>query len=435
MYTGANRVDMINIVQGLGVGICVLDMDMRIRYVNDWYVHVFGDDTGKYYYERCGYEPGIHDRISMSFEQNKPVTIVQTMRGKDGRKFDATLSIMPLVDSFDKTFAAIEIVQDVAAYTSIINEIKNILTNEQINAHFGIYVQDNDGKLAIIDQAPILPTFDLPYETDLLGPPPVIFGRFEEHRECISGISELSKVTEELTQSNTELTDLIRTRDDALNTVAHELRNPITAIHAYAEMLHGERFGSLNEKQRNALAKILKNSDNITYLINDILDVSKIRSGKLTLNLEEVDITGMIDEIVGNIRSLADKKNISLDVDRGGMLLAKIDHDHVSRSVINLIDNAIKFTPEGGCIRVTARDVRDVIEIAVSDNGIGIAADKLTRVFEEFEQAGYHEGTGLGLAIVKKIAELHHGLLEIQSEEGIGSTFTIILPKGGLVEN
>ncbi|MCK4812114.1 MAG: ATP-binding protein, partial [Methanosarcinales archaeon] len=118
-----------------------------------------------------------------------------------------------------------------------------------------------------------------------------------------------------------------------------------------------------------------------------------------------------------------------------GMLLAKIDHDHVSRSVINLIDNAIKFTPEGGCIQVTARDVRDVIEIAVSDNGIGIAADKLTRVFEEFEQAGYHEGTGLGLAIVKKIAELHHGLLEIQSEDGIGSIFTIILPKGGLVEN
>ncbi len=117
------------------------------------------------------------------------------------------------------------------------------------------------------------------------------------------------------------------------------------------------------------------------------------------------------------------------------MLSAKIDRNQVSRSVINLIDNAIKFTPEGGCIRVTAKDVRDVIEIAVSDSGAGIAADKLALVFEEFEQAGYHEGTGLGLAIVKKIAELHHGLLEIQSEEGIGSIFTIILPKGGLVEN
>ena len=435
MYTGANRVNMINIIQGLGVGICVLDMDMRIRYANDWYVHIFGDDIGKYYYERCGYEPSIHDRISMSFEQNKPVTIVQTMRGKDGRKFDATLSIIPLVDSFDKTFAAIEIVQDVVSYTKISNEIKNILTEEQIDAHFGIYVRDDEGGLAIIDQAPIESTFDLPHETDLLGPPSVIFGRFEEHRECIAGISELSKVTEDLAQSNTELTDLIQARDDALHTVAHELRNPITAIHAYTEMLHGERFGSLNEKQKGALAKILKNSDNIAYLINDILDVSKIRSGKLTLNLEDVDITEMIDEIVGNIQSLADKKNIRLDVDRSGMILAKIDRNQISRSVINLIDNAVKFTPEGGCIQVTARDVRDVIEIAVSDSGTGIAADKLTLVFEEFEQAGYHKGTGLGLAIVKKIAELHHGLLEIQSEEGIGSTFTIILPKGGLVEN
>ncbi len=435
MSTGVSRVDLISIVQGLGVGICVLDTDMRIRYVNDWYAHVFGDDAGKYYYERCGYEPSIHDRISMSFEQNKPVTIIQTMRDRDGRKFDATLSIMPLVDSFDKTFAAIEIVQDVAAYTRMSNEIKNILTDEQINAPFGIYVQDDDGRLAIIDQAPIQPTSNLPYETNLIGPPSVLFGRFEEHSEDAVGISELSKVTEDLAQSNTELTDLIRARDDALSTVAHELRNPITAIHAYAEMLHGERFGSLNEKQKGALAKILKNSDNIAYLINDILDVGKIQSGKLTLNLEEVDITGMIDEIVGNIRSLADKKNISLDVDRKGMLSAKIDRNQVSRSVINLIDNAIKFTPEGGRIQVSARDVRGVIEIAISDSGTGIAADKLALVFEEFEQAGCYNGTGLGLAIVKKIAELHHGLLEIHSEEGIGSTFTIILPKGGLVEN
>jgi signal transduction histidine kinase len=426
---------MTNIIQGLGVGICVLDTDLRIRYVNDWYVHIFGDDIGKYYYERCGYEPSIHDRISMSFEQNKPITIVQTMRGKDGRKFDATLSIMPLVDSFDKTFAAIEIVQDIVSYTNMSNEIKNILTEEQINAHFGIYVRDDEGKLAIIDQAPIESAFDLPYETDLIGPPAVLFGRFEAHRECITGISELSKVTEYLAQSNTELTDLVKARDDALHTVAHELRNPITAIRAYAELLHDERFGSLSEKQKGTLAKIIKNSDNIAYLINDILDVSKIRSGKLTLNLEEADIPEMIDEIVGNIRPLADEKNISLDVDLSDVPSVKIDRNWISRSIINLIDNAIKFTPGGGRILVTTRDARDVIEIAVSDSGIGITADKLTCVFEEFEQAGYHRGTGLGLAIVKKIAELHHGLLEVQSEEGEGSTFTIILPKGDLIEN
>ncbi len=426
---------MTNIIQGLGAGICVLDTDLRIRYANDWYVHIFGDDIGKYYYERCGYEPSIHDRISMSFERNKPITIVQTMRGKDGRTFDATLSIMPLVDSFDKTFAAIEIVQDIVSYTNISNEIKNILTEEQIDAHFGIYVQDDAGKLAIIDQTPIESAFDLPYETDLIGPPAMLFGRFEAHKECISDVSELSQMTEDLAQSNTELTELIKAMDDALHTVAHELRNPITAIHAYAELLHGERFGSLSEKQKSAIAKIITNSDNIAYLITDILDVSKIRSGKLTLNLEEANIPEMIDEIVGNIRSLADEKNIRLDVDLSEVPSVKIDRNWISRSVINLIDNAIKFTPEGGRILVTTRDARDVIEIAVSDSGIGIAADKLTRVFEEFEQAGYRKGTGLGLAIVKKIAELHHGLLEAQSEEGKGSTFTIILPKGDLIEN
>ncbi|HIE30961.1 MAG TPA: PAS domain-containing sensor histidine kinase [Methanosarcinales archaeon] len=426
---------MISIVQGLGVGICVLDTDLRIRYVNDWYAHVFGDDIGKYYYVRCGYEQSIHDRISVSFEEKKPITIVQTMCGRDGRKFDATLSIMPLVDSSDKTFAAIEIVQDIVSCTDMTNRIRNILTEEQIGAPFGIYVQDDEGRLVIIDRAPIESISDLPHETELIGPPSVLFGRFEEHRESIVGISELSKVTEDLAQSNTELTDLIRGRDDVLNTVAHELRNPITAIHAYAEMLHSERFGRITEKQKNALAKIIKNSDNIAYLINDILDVSKIRSGKFTLNLEEVDITEIIDEIVGNMRSLADEKKIHLEVDLCDVPSTNVDRNQISRSVINLIDNAIKFTPESGRILVTARDTGDVIEIAVSDSGIGIAADKLTRVFEEFEQAGYQRGTGLGLAIVKKIAELHHGLLEIQSEEGKGSTFTIVLPKGDLFEN
>jgi signal transduction histidine kinase len=103
--------------------------------------------------------------------------------------------------------------------------------------------------------------------------------------------------------------------------------------------------------------------------------------------------------------------------------------------VINLLDNAIKFTPGGGDIRVTTMNKGAVVEIAVSDNGVGIPAGKQPTIFEEFEQAETHQGTGLGLAIAKKIVEMHQGLIELKSVEGSGSTFTVILPVGGVVDN
>ena len=428
-------VNIADMMKGLGTGICVLDQDMRIRYANSWYEQVFGDDIGKYYYEICGHKPDIHNMIIESFEQNKSTTVVQTVCDKDGRTFDAALSIIPVVDSSGKRFAGVEVVKDAASYTDINNKIRHILSEKDIDAPFGIFIRDEKGEIISVDQLHIETDPGLPHEADLIRSPPVLFGRFEEYKACPVDLSGLRETTDDLAQSNIELTNLVRSRDDVLNTVAHELRNPITAIHVYAELLHDERLGDISEKQRNALLKILKNSDRITYLINDMLDISKIRSGKIILNPEEVDVTGMINEVMDNMRSLADEKNIHLESDLCDLPPVEIDRNLIGRVVINLLDNAIKFTSEGGHIMVATRDAGDVIEITVSDNGIGIPADKLATIFEEFEQARYHKGTGLGLAIAKRIVEMHHGLIEVESVEGAGCTFTIILPKGDVFED
>lgn len=427
--------DIGDMVRGLGTGICVLDPDMKIRYVNLWYAQVFGDDIGKYYYEICGHKPAIHNTILESFEQNRSTTVVQTVCDKNGRTFDATLSIMPVVDSSGKRFAGIEVVKDAASYAEINNRIRDILSERDIDAPFGVFMRDEEGEIISVDQLHIETNPGLPHEVDLIRSPPVLFGRFEEHRAYPVDISGLREMTDDLAQSNIELTNLIQSRDDVLNTVAHELRNPITAIHVYAELLHDERLGDISEKQRNALLKILKNSDRITHLINDMLDISKIRAGKIILNPKEVDITEMINEAMDNMRSLTDEKNIRLKSDLPDLPAIEIDRNLIGRVVINLLDNAIKFTPKGGQILVATRDTGDTIEIAVSDNGIGIPADKLTTIFEEFEQARYHKGTGLGLAIAKRIIEMHHGLIEVESVEGAGCTFNIILPKGDVFEN
>ncbi len=438
-------------LRGFGTGICVLDPDLRIRYTNDWYVNAFGDDTGKYYYELFGYKPAIHDRILKLFEDDKPMTVLQNVRDVVGNEFDVTLSVIPLADSSDTRFAAIEIVQDVTSHAETDNKIKILLSKMGADradcacadsASFGIFIRNKEGEIASIDLLNTATESDLAQgvqdmrdvqEMNVIGPPSVLFGRFEERSTSPVDVSGLSEITEELAQSNLELASIIKSRDDVLNTVSHELRNPMTAIHAYAELLRDEKLGEINEKQRNALLKIVRNSDRIIALVSDMLDISKIRSRKMALNVSSVDINEMIDEITDNMQSLADEKNIHLSSDLpdpSDLPAVKLDSNLMTRVLINLLDNAIKFTPEEGNVTIAVRDCKSTIEISVSDNGIGIAEESLASIFEEFSQAKYHKGTGLGLAIAKKIVEMHHGLLEVTSVEGRGSTFTIILPKG-----
>jgi two-component system phosphate regulon sensor histidine kinase PhoR len=180
-------------------------------------------------------------------------------------------------------------------------------------------------------------------------------------------------------------------------------------------------------------------------LINDMLDISRIRSGRLEMNIARLDISEVIRGVVEDMKLLSEKKSISQIVDIPDSLVIEGDRDRIEQVIMNLIDNAIKFTPDGGSVSVNASDQNSAscvdakgvtavdretcVEVEVSDTGIGIAPDDLPHVFEEFWQVNKSKGIGLGLAISANIVREHGGEIWVTSEKGVGSTFGFRLPK------
>jgi len=222
-------------------------------------------------------------------------------------------------------------------------------------------------------------------------------------------------------------------KSEFLANMSHELRTPLNAIIGFSEVLHERMFGEVNEKQAEYLNDILESGRHLLSLINDILDLSKIEAGRMELEATDFDLPSAIENTMILIRERAQRRDIALAraVEQG---LEKVHADErkVKQVLLNLLSNALKFTPEGGKIEVRA-GVRDgVAEISVTDTGVGIAPEDQEAVFEEFKQVGKAskkaEGTGLGLAISKKIIELHGGKIWVTSQLGKGSTFTFTLP-------
>ena len=201
-------------------------------------------------------------------------------------------------------------------------------------------------------------------------------------------------------------------------------------------ILEGHRAGrppAISERQRQQLADILESGRHLLSLINDILDLSKIEAGRMELDVTHFDLNAAIENTLILVRERAQRHAIALrhDLDeRLGMIHA--DERKLKQVLLNLLSNALKFTPDGGHIDVRARRHDAVVEIGVSDTGVGIAPEDQATVFEEFRQVGAAakkvEGTGLGLAISRKIIELHGGTIRVDSRLGSGSTFTITLP-------
>jgi signal transduction histidine kinase len=215
--------------------------------------------------------------------------------------------------------------------------------------------------------------------------------------------------------------------------MSHELRTPLNAIIGFSEVLAERMFGEINDKQAEYLADILESGRHLLSLINDILDLSKIEAGRMELELAEFSLPSAIDNTLTLVRERAQRREIRLarSIDpRVGNVSA--DERKVKQVLLNLLSNALKFTPEGGRIDVGVA-VRDgMMEISVTDTGVGIAAEDLDTVFEEFRQVGTAakkvEGTGLGLAISRKFIELHGGRIRVTSTPGVGSTFAFTLP-------
>jgi len=222
-------------------------------------------------------------------------------------------------------------------------------------------------------------------------------------------------------------------KSEFLANMSHELRTPLNAIIGFSEVLSERMFGEINDKQAEYLADILESGRHLLALINDILDLSKIEAGRMELELAEFNLPGAIDNTLTLLRERAHRRGITLERaidDHVGKISA--DERKVKQVLLNLLSNALKFTPEGGRIGVRA-DLRDgVIEVSVTDTGVGIAPEDQATVFEEFRQVGASakkvEGTGLGLAISRKFIELHGGKIWVTSRLGSGSTFAFTLP-------
>ena len=222
-----------------------------------------------------------------------------------------------------------------------------------------------------------------------------------------------------------------RMKDDFVSTLSHELRTPLNAILGWIGVLKQQQSP---ETLAKALDVIDRNSRRQSQMVDDLLDMSRIMSGKLRLDVQRLETSTVIEEALASAQPAADAKGVRLVKVLGSAAIVQGDPGRLQQVVWNLVSNAIKFTPRGGLVQVTLRKVNSHIHIQVSDSGQGIRADLLPHVFQRFRQGDasatrHHGGLGLGLAIVKNLVEMHGGSVEAASEgEGLGSVFTVRLP-------
>ena len=223
-----------------------------------------------------------------------------------------------------------------------------------------------------------------------------------------------------------------RFKDQFLSTMSHELRTPLNAVLGFSDLLADERFGPLNERQKRYIAHIHTGGRHLLSLINDILDLSKIEAGRMELAKENLAVDAIFSEVLSVMRPLGDRKSHTLTQRVQPAMVVRADATRLRQVLMNLLGNAIKFTPDGGFIELNAFTVRADVRIEVCDSGPGIPPEEQKRIFEAFyrlRESGTHtEGTGLGLAITHRLVELHGGDLTLESELGRGSCFYFTLP-------
>ena len=257
-----------------------------------------------------------------------------------------------------------------------------------------------------------------------------------EHRTSLleaeaRSAAKLSQMNEELHRRQVALEQAMGARNRFYASMSHELRTPINAVIGYSTLMLDNIYGPLNAKQKEGLQRTLKAARHLLELVNDVLDLSKIEAGKIELSLQPVMFPSLIEDLFVTVRPLADEygSTLSLEMESEPFNIVS-DPRRVRQVLLNLLSNAIKFG-EGKPIRVTCKQTDDHgVEIAVIDQGVGIAQEDIPRIFEEFVQVSESKqpGTGLGLPISRRLAQLLDGRLTVRSMPGQGSTFRLTLP-------
>ena len=250
----------------------------------------------------------------------------------------------------------------------------------------------------------------------------------------LQDITERKLAEEGLRKANEKLKEYNQLKDEFVSTASHELRTPLSIIMAAIRLMLDEIPGEIVEKQRDVLATAMKNVQGLSKIVDSLLTIARIESGKLDLQKTVVNICELIKDTVSNCKALAQEKSLSLDCEVPEQSVdICLDPDGIKEVLMNLISNSIKFTSEGGWIKVTCTERDGEVLVSVRDSGVGIAEEDIPKLFDKFTQFGRkagpgEKGTGLGLAIVKKLIEMHGGKIDVESEVNQGTTFTISLP-------
>jgi two-component system cell cycle sensor histidine kinase PleC len=263
---------------------------------------------------------------------------------------------------------------------------------------------------------------------------------------------QLREAVDKLEHSQVQLADLARkyeaekiraegankAKSEFLANMSHELRTPLNAINGFSEIMVGEMFGALGDKRYKEYAlDILSSGQHLLALINDILDMSKIEAGKMNLRFEPLCLQDVVDDAIRLVRNRAEAAGLMLESELPDLPEVEADYRAIKQVLLNLLSNALKFTPNGGKVQVTAEVRKDVlgekVRLSVHDTGIGISKADLARLARPFEQiesqhSKTQQGTGLGLALTKSLVEMHEGSLEMASEPGQGTTVSFTLP-------
>ena len=246
--------------------------------------------------------------------------------------------------------------------------------------------------------------------------------------------TELLRHAQQLKQANRELREADRYKDEFLAVVSHELRTPLSSVIGFGSMLAEGDAGPLNPEQESYLARLLKGANELNELVRDLLELSRIQAGKFTLSCAATEYESLLQAALVDVRPMAAEKGLRLEerVTVAGEVV--LDGERIIEVIHHLVDNAVKFTPSGGQVTVTAREEGGMIVTEVRDTGPGIPREDLAKLFKRFQQVDMSNtrqagGLGMGLAISKAIVEAHGGRIGVMSEPGRGSRFWFSLPR------
>jgi signal transduction histidine kinase len=262
-----------------------------------------------------------------------------------------------------------------------------------------------------------------------------VLSELEEKRELLERLNtKLEDSNRELNEANARLRELSAMKEEFLALTTHDLRSPLTVISGVINFFTSGRLGDMTPEQKNMVAMMERNTQNLIELVNDLLDASKLESGTMRLDAATIELRGLVGELNQQLEPLAREKEIALEEDVPEDLPElRADRAKLRRVLVNLVSNALKFTPKGGRVKLGASREGGFVRVSVADTGVGIQREDLHDIFDKYAQARSRatrseKGTGLGLYITRQLVELHGGKISVQSEVGKGSTFSFTIP-------